>query len=150
MAVAAVFLVGILTIAASAARMAIYIIYIVNAFAQSDGETLITYLLFWTMVEVGLGLLVVCLPTLRSLLGKASPGNIISDIKSAFSIRSLRSSPDSQSRSLRHESMDKTADPLTAGSNKSSNTSYAAVAADLEGQTPPKLGIRVTREVEQY
>lgn len=56
-ALATVFLVGLLAIAASATRMVIYIKYVVDAFAHSDGGTIVTYLMFWTMIECGLSLI---------------------------------------------------------------------------------------------
>ncbi|MCJ1308350.1 hypothetical protein MMC25_002003 [Agyrium rufum] len=128
LAVTAVFLVGLLTIAASAARMAIYIIYIVNAYAHADGETLITYLLFWTMVESGLGVIVVCLPTLRSLYGTTfSPGSILSGIRSAFSLWSVHSHSSSEPGVHRLHSLDKTA---------KSSTSYSDLHGS-HGNAPP-------------
>jgi len=158
-AVAGVFLVGLLTIGASAARMAIYIKYIVNAFAQSDGETLITYLLFWTMIECGLGVIVVCLPTLRSLYGKMkmSPGSILSGIKSAFTMRSLQSRSSTQPGTSGFESYVKSA---KSSSDHSTSTlrgddatmhTYIVGAPDLEKQDNlPESGIQVRNEVEQY
>lgn len=113
LAITAVFFVGLLTIAASATRMAIYIKYIVNAFAQSDGETLITYLLFWTMIECGLGIIVVSLPTLRSLFGrwslKISPGSILDSFRSVLTLQSL--STHSGQRGSRSYAVDKMENP---------------------------------------
>ncbi|KAL3481677.1 hypothetical protein BJX99DRAFT_253205 [Aspergillus californicus] len=94
-----VFLVGLLAIAASAARMSIYIDHVVNAFAQSDGETLITYLLFWTMIECGLGVIVICLPALRPLYRRITLASITSSIKSTWPLRSLSSGETGVTRS---------------------------------------------------
>ncbi|RAH82874.1 hypothetical protein BO86DRAFT_447469 [Aspergillus japonicus CBS 114.51] len=77
-----IFLVGLLAIAASATRMIIYITHVVNAFAESDGETLITYLLFWTMVECGLGVIVICLPSLRSVYSTMGFCSLVNGLKS--------------------------------------------------------------------
>ncbi|KAH6664862.1 hypothetical protein B0J14DRAFT_238113 [Halenospora varia] len=154
--VIAVFLVGILTIASSAARMAIYIIYIVNAFAQSDGETLITYLLFWTMIECGLGLIVVCLPTLRSIYGKLSPRSIFSGIRSALAHQSLRSSSRISPGATRLDSLDKSGKSETLVANlynkdEGTTQTYIVGAHDLEQQyTFPRAAIQVRSEVEQH
>ncbi|KAI3004956.1 hypothetical protein CBS147345_7685 [Aspergillus niger] len=80
MALGLVFLVGLLAIAASATRMAIYIAHLINPFAQSDGETLVTYLLFWTMIECGLGVIVICLPSLRPILSILCTGLLVDRI----------------------------------------------------------------------
>ncbi|TGO33320.1 hypothetical protein BHYA_0252g00010 [Botrytis hyacinthi] len=156
LAVIAVFLVGFLTLAASAARMAIYIVYIVNAFSQSDGETLVTYLLFWTMIECGLGVIVVCLPTLRSLYGKVSPGSILSGIKSALAMRSLESHAISEPGIQRLDSLDQSGKSSSSrsnlrGKNEGTLETYIVAAHDLEQQgTLSRHEIRVRDEVEQY
>lgn len=144
------------TIASSAARMAIYIIYIVNAFAQSDGETLITYLLFWTMIECGLGLIVVCLPTLRSIYGKLSPRSIFSGIRSALAHQSLRSSSHISPGATRLDSLDKSGKSETSVANlynkdEGTTQTYIVGAHDLEQQyTFPRAAIQVRSEVEQH
>ncbi|TEY52003.1 hypothetical protein BOTCAL_0261g00030 [Botryotinia calthae] len=144
------------TLAASAARMAIYIVYIVNAFSQSDGETLVTYLLFWTMIECGLGVIVVCLPTLRSLYGKVSPGSILSGIKSALAIRSLESHGSLEPGIQRLDSLDQSGKASSSrsnlrGRNEGTLETYIVATQDLEQQgTVSKHEIRVRDEVEQY
>ncbi|KAI9372946.1 hypothetical protein BJX61DRAFT_533580 [Aspergillus egyptiacus] len=103
-----VFLVGLLAIAASATRMAIYIDHVVNAFAESDGETLITYLLFWTMIECGLGVIVICLPALRPLYRNISLDSLTNSIMSTWPLRSLATTTGTGSHSVvtRPESLD--------------------------------------------
>ncbi|OJZ84467.1 hypothetical protein ASPFODRAFT_62422 [Aspergillus luchuensis CBS 106.47] len=76
-----IFLVGLLAIAASATRMAIYIAHLINPFAQSDGETLVTYLLFWTMIECGLGVIVICLPSLRPMYRKRALNSLVNSFE---------------------------------------------------------------------
>ncbi|KAL4981900.1 hypothetical protein BDW68DRAFT_195934 [Aspergillus falconensis] len=88
-----VFLVGLLAIAASATRMAIYIDHVVNAFAESDGETLVTYLVFWTMIECGLGVIVISLPALRPVYAKFSLSYLVDSIKSIQRLRSESATP---------------------------------------------------------
>lgn len=153
-AVAAVFLVGLLTITASAARMAIYIKFIVNAFAQSNGETLVTYLLFWTMIECGLGVIVACLPTLRAVYSKLSPGSILSHIKSALAIRSLQSNLSTPSDNPNLPNNDGSAksssDALTLSGDEGAIRTHIVAAHDLEKQDNlPQYGIQVRNDVEQ-
>lgn len=52
-------------------------------------KAIVTYLMFWTMIECGLSLIVVCLPTLRPLLAKVTPYSILNSIRSTFSLRSF-------------------------------------------------------------
>ncbi|KAK9776046.1 putative Integral membrane protein [Seiridium cardinale] len=106
------------TIGASSARMAIYIIFVVNAFAQSDGEKIITYLLFWTMIECGLGLMVVCLPALRApmrtFFTAISPGSLISGITSGFTTRSLNTEGSLEAGVYRLDSVNQSHKALTS------------------------------------
>jgi hypothetical protein len=51
----------------------------------------ITGTLYWSMVEVGVGLLAACLPTLRFLFRGMSPESVVNSIRSVFSLQSLRS-----------------------------------------------------------
>lgn len=51
-------------------------------------KAIITYLMFWTMTECGLNLIVICLPTLRPLLAKATPYSVLDSIRSTFSLQS--------------------------------------------------------------
>ena len=161
--------------------MAIYIKYIVNAFAQSDGESrdpaqpclkllltvniaLITYLLFWTMIECGLGVIVVCLPTLRSLLGrwtvKISPGSILSNIRNVWTLHSSTAS-NTEQRDSRFYGFDKSDNPpyLLSNMQKSTcvgeagasvQTHIAGASHGMEGRESVGSGIGCKREVEQF
>ncbi|PCG89963.1 Hypothetical protein PENO1_101630 [Penicillium occitanis (nom. inval.)] len=158
LAITGVFFVGLLTIAASATRMAIYIKYIVNAFAQSDGETLITYLLFWTMIECGLGVIVVCLPTLRSLFGrwtlKITPGSLLSGIRNVLTLQSISSNSEQRGSHF----YAKTDNPPYLLSNINSGrleegtvqTHIVGAGHDLEGRGSVGSGIGFKREVQQF
>ncbi|KAA8644453.1 uncharacterized protein ATNIH1004_008657 [Aspergillus tanneri] len=156
-AVVGVFLVGLIATAASATRMGIYITYIVNAFAQSDGETLITYLMFWTMIECGLGVVVVCLPTLRPLQRIISMDSIVSQIRGKLSLKSLprRSSQDSGSIGLYNfgQSVNSTSTQSKAHYNtySGSGNAYSAEAIrSARASDWSKPGIHVKHEIEQY
>ena len=49
------------------------------------------WIVLWTSIEPGLGVIGACLPTLRSLFSGLSPESIIRSIRSQFSLHSLRS-----------------------------------------------------------
>lgn len=57
----------------------------------TDDIGVVSLLLFWGMVELGVGMIAVCLPTLRPLFHGWSPESIIRSIRSALSIRSIHS-----------------------------------------------------------
>ncbi|KUJ21329.1 uncharacterized protein LY89DRAFT_609882 [Mollisia scopiformis] len=94
LAVFAVFALGIVAVAASVVRMKYFLDVIAKGFNPHDDEDLaITRNLYWSMVESGLGLLAVCLPTLRSLLRGTTPewlksSEWISNIRSKLSLSS--------------------------------------------------------------
>lgn len=58
------------------------------------------------MIECGLGVFVACLPTLRPLLGRISPDAILSSLRSAFSLRSIRSHSSPERSSVRLDSLE--------------------------------------------
>ncbi|KAM0811668.1 putative Integral membrane protein [Seiridium cardinale] len=98
--------------------MAIYIIFVVNAFAQSDGEKIVTYLLFWIMIGSGLGLMVVYLPALRApmrtFFTAISPGSLISGITSVFTTRSLNTEGSLEAGVYRLDSINQSHKALTS------------------------------------
>lgn len=66
---------------------------IAKGFNPHDDEDLaITRNLYWCMVESGLGLLAVCLPTMRSFF-TGQNASWLTSVKSVFSLRSNRSQP---------------------------------------------------------
>ena len=80
-------------VAASIVRMKYFLDVIKDGFNPHDDEDLaITRNLYWCMVESGLGLLAVCLPTLRSLWGTKASGWLTS-VRSVFTLRSNISEP---------------------------------------------------------
>ncbi|KAF4624982.1 hypothetical protein G7Y89_g13188 [Cudoniella acicularis] len=91
-AVTLIFLLGAIAVAASALRL-VFVSQAVNeGFNPRDDEDLtITGLLYWLLVEVCLGLLAACLPTIRFLFKGLSPDSVINSIRSAFSLHSFRS-----------------------------------------------------------
>jgi len=154
--------------------MAIYIRFVVNAFDQPDGESkdphdspltsimrlqhlaLITFLLFWTMIECGLGVVVVCLSTLRSLYGKLFPGSIIRGIRSILGSGSQGVRESTAPGIHRLESIERSSDPYTSypsvhSPHEGRIQTYIVGSHDLEGQKHlPKAGIRIKSQVEQY
>jgi len=129
-----------------------------DAFSQPDGESksrrtlplifastalitstaLVTVLLFWSMIECGLGVFVACLPTLRPLLGRISPDAILSSLRSAFSLHSIRSLRSPERTSVRLDSLNpSTSSHTVLGTAESQTTAWydeAGKAGDLENQ----------------
>ncbi|KAB8290714.1 hypothetical protein EYC80_008353 [Monilinia laxa] len=91
-AVSLVFLLGSVAVAASLTRLVfLSIAYKVGFDPSADEDLTITGTLYWLMIEVGLGLFAACLPTIRFLFRGFSPESVISSIRSALSLHSLRS-----------------------------------------------------------
>ncbi|MCJ1469122.1 hypothetical protein MMC07_007755 [Pseudocyphellaria aurata] len=67
-----VFLLGSFATAASIARMIVYLKYVYSAYPPPDRDLTITELLFWSLIELGIGVLAACLPTLRLLFTNTS------------------------------------------------------------------------------
>ena len=68
----------------------------------------VSILLFWAMMEMGVAMIAVCLPTLRPLFRNWSLESIIRSVRSAVSLRSMGSSsrppPTAQEAAARSES----------------------------------------------
>ncbi|GKZ27005.1 hypothetical protein AbraIFM66951_003936 [Aspergillus brasiliensis] len=70
-----VFCVGFVAVAASIVRLAIYlIVYMIGFEAGYDLDQTVTTMLWWSMIEASLGLIVACLPVLRPLLSNIKFG----------------------------------------------------------------------------
>ncbi|OJJ77060.1 hypothetical protein ASPBRDRAFT_224665 [Aspergillus brasiliensis CBS 101740] len=153
MALGLVFLVGLLAIAASATRMAIYIAHLINPFAQSDGETLVSYLLFWTMVECGLGVIVICLPALRPMYRKIELNSFIGSFRRYLH----RGSKPTTSRGIRLNSRNDSVNSISSNMNlvrpwhPGPTTTSIAVGRNAPASQHlqnTETGIQVTREIE--
>lgn len=59
--------------------------------AATDDFGVVSLLVFWGMVELGVGMIAICLPTLRPLIAGVSPESIIRSVRSAISLRSIHS-----------------------------------------------------------
>lgn len=91
---------------------------------QNCGTSLIllgvvSILLFWAMMEMGVAMIAVCLPTLRPLFRNWSLESIIRSVRSAVSLRSMgssrRSPPTAQEAATRSESETAIAGPQQPG-----------------------------------
>ncbi|KAI1805808.1 hypothetical protein F4811DRAFT_551464 [Daldinia bambusicola] len=72
LALTGIFLIGLTSVAASAARMAIYLTVLYQGYSAGyDINRTATTMLWWSMLEVSLASMVACLPTL-SFLGKTA------------------------------------------------------------------------------
>lgn len=108
------------------------------------------------MIECGVGLVVICLPPLRSVYGKISPGSIINGIRSALAGRSIQSHTRTEAGIHHLNSLDRSAQSSTSRSNlrpqnEGAVQTYVVGAYDLEVQDQlPKAGIQIKNDVEQY
>ena len=79
----------------------------------------VSILLFWAMMEMGVAMIAVCLPTLRPLFRNWSLESIIRSVRSAVSLRSMGSSrtspPTAQEPAARSESETAIAGPQQPG-----------------------------------
>ena len=69
-------------------------------------EVLITGMLYWSMLEAGIGLFTACLPSLQPLF-KAFPPSTISRVKTLLCLRSLRSGEKKQNSDERSHQIQK-------------------------------------------
>jgi len=108
------------------------------------------------MIECGLGVIVVCLPTLRPLYGKISPESIFSGIKSVFSLRSLSIRSDTEPNLQDINSLNMSAASSLSrwdfrGQGDGTMETSVVGAHDLESQDNLTVnGIEVKHEVLQY
>ncbi|KAI9666120.1 MAG: hypothetical protein M1821_004055 [Bathelium mastoideum] len=91
LALSFIFLLGLVAVGASFARMLVTIDAVLSISPTSDADLLVTQVEYWAMLESGLGLVACCLPTLRFLFGKWTPDNMLRSIRSMLSLDSLRS-----------------------------------------------------------
>ena len=54
-------------------------------------QVTVSTILYWSMIEAGLGIIAACLPTLHFLVRKTSIASIVNSVRSAFSLPSLNS-----------------------------------------------------------
>ncbi|RMZ39618.1 hypothetical protein CA14_010074 [Aspergillus flavus] len=86
-ALSCIFGVGLMALSASVVRLAIYlIVFLVGYEAGYDPDQTVTTMLWWSMIEVSLGLIAACLPTLRPLVYSAR-GWLLREGKKGFSGR---------------------------------------------------------------
>ena len=97
-AVSAVFLLGLVAVAASLTRMVTNIIAVYSLNLSVDPDLFITSTMYWGMFESGMALFAACLPSLRFLFGHMSPDALIRSIRSMLSLESLRSNGSSSRR----------------------------------------------------
>ena len=106
--------------------------------SANQAEALVTYLLFWSRVECGLGVIVVCLPTLRSLYGSISPKSILSGIKSVFSLWSVQSHSSTEPGIHRLKSLDRLTKASSSRSDRPEHQLHLegihSIEIDLERQ----------------
>lgn len=107
-AVSCIFLLGTLAIVAGILRLVVFAEILGGGHTQAvlvilgvtilDDMAVVSLLLFWPMIEMGVALVVACLPALRPLFRGKSPESAIQSVRSKLSLRSLRSLKSSSSQ----------------------------------------------------
>ena len=83
----------------------------------TDDIGVVSLLLFWGMVELGVGIIAICLPTLRPLFRGFSPESILRSIRSALSLRSIHSGSSGARRSPGRSAAKEAQQPLGSDSS---------------------------------
>ncbi|KAI1132271.1 hypothetical protein F5Y10DRAFT_218512 [Nemania abortiva] len=87
-----IFLIGFLSVAAGTARLVIVATNIVETTAGArDVRGVETNVLVWTYVEVGVGIVAACLPTLKPILDDRSIDSVVASVRSKISLQTLDS-----------------------------------------------------------
>ena len=96
----------------------------------------VSILLFWAMMEMGVAMIAVCLPTLRPLFRNWSLESIIRSVRSVVSLRSMgssrRSPPTAQEAAARSESETAIAGPQQPGLGYKHNDELDVEAYSLD------------------
>ncbi|APA08412.1 hypothetical protein sscle_03g031820 [Sclerotinia sclerotiorum 1980 UF-70] len=88
-----IFLLGLLSTAAGTARLVIVAEDIYETTTGSrDVRGVETNAMVWSYVEVGVGVVAACLPTLRPIFGSRTPESLVNSVRSAVTLNSLTSS----------------------------------------------------------
>ncbi|QSZ35672.1 hypothetical protein DSL72_006794 [Monilinia vaccinii-corymbosi] len=88
-----IFMLGSLSTAAGTARLVIVVKDIYETTTGSrDVRGVETNAMVWSYVEVGVGVVAACLPTLRPILGSRTPESLINSVRSVVTLDSLSSS----------------------------------------------------------
>ncbi|KAK3318819.1 hypothetical protein B0H66DRAFT_622940 [Apodospora peruviana] len=91
-AVSGVFLLGFLEIGTGLARLVIFVQQTTNYLQIADGIGLLTTLMVWSMVEMGIAVLAGCLPTIWPLISKISLEDMLRTVRSVLSLHSITTS----------------------------------------------------------
>ncbi|OTB02915.1 hypothetical protein M426DRAFT_322160 [Hypoxylon sp. CI-4A] len=87
-----IFLIGLLSTAAGTARLVIVAVDIVETTGGArDARGVETNVLVWTYVEVGVGVVAACLPTLKPIFDNRSVASVVASVRSKVSLRSMNS-----------------------------------------------------------
>jgi len=87
-----IFLLGLLSTAAGTARLVIVAQDIYETTTGSrDVRGVETNAMVWSYVEVGVGVVAACLPTIRPILNRRTPESIVNSVRSKISLNSMGS-----------------------------------------------------------
>jgi len=102
------------------------------------------------MIEAGLAIIAACLPTLRFLVGKVSLDTMMNSVRSAFSLRSIRSTQNSQPSVSPSGGVYLDLDGSGSGSSRSKMVSEIGTTEIIAMEAPVGGKIHVTHQMEQW
>ena len=153
-----IFLSASVGLAASIARL-VNIVYAYNHAPErtSDSRLEDTQVLFWSVLEAGLGLIAVNLPSIWGLLTKVSPEAVLRSVRSLVSLGSRHSGDSRASRTPYKQSKSFPSNSSNAGiiykdGKEFNNGAYAMHDVEYANQHPPPPlpeGIVVSNSVTQ-
>jgi hypothetical protein len=91
-----IFLLGGIATGASAARIYIFVSSVKRSLDPTLDENLsVSTVIYWSMIEAGLSLIAVCLPTAQNIFRGHSLGSVVNSVRSAISLPSITRSQNS-------------------------------------------------------
>ncbi|KAL9095622.1 MAG: hypothetical protein Q9165_002054 [Trypethelium subeluteriae] len=114
----------------------------------TDDLGVVSLLVFWGMVELGVGMVAICLPTLRPLLAGVSPEGVIRSIRNTTKTMQ-RVGSDASEADINMNAVYYANTPGLSVRNTVTGTTEDGRSA-IQIASPRKGGIRVDREFEMY
>ncbi len=114
-------------------------------------QVTVSTILYWSMIEAGLAIIAACLPTLQFLIRKVSLDSVVSSVRSALSLHSMRSQqPESRPMgpytSIQAGGEVASITPIVGESNPSD----VLVTGSMDGPPAQGNGIYITKQVSQH
>lgn len=114
-------------------------------------QVTVSTILYWSMIEAGLAIIAACLPTLQFLVRKVSIDSMVNSVRSALSLRSMRSQqPESRPMgpytNIQADSEVASSAPIAGGSNPSD----LLVMGNVDGPPAKENGLYIIKQLSQH